>query len=129
MTAKYFEGQQKRITYNGWANRSTWLAVLWLPNQVPTYDDLLRIARSSKLDWQKEKELKDYLFDLLLGEDSPLEQVFPTRKPTAYEHLASGLISDLVGQELREIDYQAIIESVEECDKDGTELTEVMNYA
>ena len=92
----------------GFPNRSTLLAVLWLNNVEPNTNDLRDIALNpTDLDWQKTAKLRQYLFELLLGENSPIlcESV---------DGFSGGLIADLVGQELEEIDYQAIIESVEE---------------
>jgi hypothetical protein len=113
MTVQYDEALQTGTTFNGWANRSTWLAVLWLTNEESTNEDLRSIALDPvKRDWEKEQALKDYLFDLLLGEDSPIENKFVVGLAT--HTFASGLITDLVSQGLREIDYQAILESVED---------------
>jgi hypothetical protein len=100
-TRAYQEGLERGTTYNGWANRSTWLAVSWLTNDEATYEALREIALSDRTLWAKEMDVHAYLFELTLGELAPSE-------------LMHGLAADLVGQELREVDYQAIIESVEE---------------
>jgi hypothetical protein len=113
MTVQYDEALQAGTTYNGWANKSTWATVLWLTNEESTDEDLRSIALDPEMGaWEKEEALKDYLFGLLLGEDSPIENKFVVG--FSAHTFASGLISDLVSQGLREIDYQAIIESVED---------------
>ena len=114
MTVQYDEAVQTNTTFNGWANRSTWATVLWLTNEESTDEDLRTIALDPvKRDWEKEEALKDYLFDLLLGEYSPVVNHLNSMQ-IATHTFASGLITDLVWQGLREIDYQAIIESVED---------------
>ena len=117
MTVQYDEAVQTNTTFNGWANRSTWVTVLWLTNEESTYEDLRTIARHPEhVDWEKEQALKDYLFDLLLGEDSPIMDGIHQILHLNYgrHSFASGWITDLVGQELSKLDYQAIIESVED---------------
>ena len=109
MTVQYNEALESGQTYNGWANRSTWGVVLHLTNEESTDEDLRSIALDPEMGaWEKEQALKDYLSDLLLGEYSPIHL------NNGRHSFASGLISQLVSQELRELDYQAIIESVED---------------
>jgi hypothetical protein len=109
MTVQYNEALQAGTTFNGWANKSTWATVLWLTNEESTDKDLRAIALNTEMGaWDKYQALKDYLSDLLLGEYSPIHL------NNGKHSFASGLIIRLVSQGLREIDYQAIIESVED---------------
>ena len=102
-TRAYQEGLERGTTYNGWANRSTWLAVAWLTNEEKLYQALREIALSDSSDRKKEFDLYEYLCELTLMGSMRLRQ-----------KSMHGLAEDLIRQELREVDYQAIIESVEE---------------
>ncbi len=54
-------------TYNGWSNRETWLASLWLTNDEVNYEVLKRALRAGDSDFEKadwlEKQLRDQLDD------------------------------------------------------------------
>lgn len=53
--------------YNGWSNRETWLASLWLTNDQGSYALLLEAIRSGESDFARadwlERELRDQLVD------------------------------------------------------------------
>lgn len=58
---------QETATYNGWSNRETWLASLWLNNDEYSYELLLaackrRTSVFERADWL-EKQLRDQLDD------------------------------------------------------------------
>ncbi len=54
-------------TYNGWSNRETWLASLWLNNDEGSYELLLKACKRRTTDFERadwlEKQLRDQLDD------------------------------------------------------------------
>ena len=61
------EMQDTISTYNGWSNRETWLASLWLNNEESSYELLTQAYKCSSTDFERadwlEKQLRDQLDD------------------------------------------------------------------
>jgi len=87
----------KDNTYNGWANRETWLVNLWLTNEPNTEKTLIEIAESNSELYEKSDQLKDFVYTLCMGKNSEINGT------------ASSLVCDLVTNSLDSVDYREII--------------------
>jgi hypothetical protein len=81
-------------TYNGWSNRETWLASLWLNNDQVSYDLLLAACKRrgesfEKADWL-ERCMRTVLEELFAG---------------------SSLWNDLIGTAFNRINWLEVIEN------------------
>ncbi len=52
-------------TYNGWSNRETWLAFLWLSNDEASYQALVDALELDVPNWRKAEWLRDLLEEQL----------------------------------------------------------------
>ena len=59
-------------TFNGWANRETWLVNLWLNNEESTYHDACQIARThpDASDLWLGETIESEIVDPLCGRDN-----------------------------------------------------------
>jgi len=93
-------------TYNGWANRETWLVALWINNdqgwQESVHDAILEGNRhnvdadlnaADLLAWEAGDIVKDNVEEMTYGEDAAL---------------VAGLAADLLGTALAAVDWTEI---------------------
>jgi hypothetical protein len=81
-------------TYNGWSNRETWLASLWLTNDPVSYAVLTEALELDASDFKKAEWLENHLkVDMY---DLPLE---------------ASLWCDLLGTALARVDWHEVIEN------------------
>jgi hypothetical protein len=82
------------VTYNGWSNRETWLASLWLNNNQTSYLVLLEALERNESGFKKADWLKSQLEDLM--NDLSLE---------------ASLWSDLLSTALARVNWLEVIEN------------------
>ena len=54
--------------YNGWGNRETWLASLWLNNDERSYNLLIRAMKARESEFEQAEWLQSRLHDQLVCE-------------------------------------------------------------
>jgi hypothetical protein len=80
--------------YNGWSNRETWLASLWLNNDQGSYELLTTVLRLNIPSFRKAERLRSLFEDQMY--DLPLE---------------ASLWCDLLGTALARVNWLEVIEN------------------
>lgn len=81
------------MAYNGWKNRETWAANLWLTNDEASYQEVEEIIRRADSQYDAAQALKDMVEDA-----NPLQG-------------KASLFSDLLTGALSEVDWLEVIKS------------------
>ena len=81
-------------TYNGWSNRETWLASLWLNNDARSYGLLLQAMKSYDTDFKRAEWLEEQL-----------------REDLDYEAGNASMWSDLLSTAFCRINWVEVIEN------------------
>lgn len=53
----------EETTYNGWANRETWLVDLWLTNDQKIYDTIHHLVHNAEADYRAADCIKEFIED------------------------------------------------------------------
>lgn len=90
--------KMKAEAYNGWTNYSTWLVDLWLTNEEGSYNQLMELVAGPGEPHEKMDQIKALVEEMTAGVAD------------------SGLVADLVGAALAEVNWKEIVDShVEEA--------------
>ncbi len=85
---------QTATATSGWSNRETWLASLWLSNDVSSYGMLLKAYKRADSDFERAEWLESQLRDQLDSETG-----------------GAGLWSDLLSTAFARINWLEVIEN------------------
>lgn len=88
-------------TYEGWANRETWLVNLWLTNDEGTYYMAREIARGEPPQvspgYDPVEHMREFVEGIVLGDEPP-----------------ANLTTDLLIGSLSRVEYREIVEGLQE---------------
>ena len=81
-------------TYNGYANKATWMICLWLNNEPGTYEQARAIVAVAESDYEAADELREYVWSLV-GDVTTITR-------------------DLVGVTIGQVDWKEVVDAFKE---------------
>jgi hypothetical protein len=108
---------QDSTRYNGWANRETWLANLWITNEEWSYNAARELARDTADNWEPIEVLADYYGDVETRRLAIIVAVGDALDEWATETFldaigAEGFVADLLNTAWGRIDWREIAEGM-----------------
>jgi hypothetical protein len=98
------------MSYNGWANHSTWAVALWIDNEPGTYETRRDMAREVIRDHENEDgDLDPEQKDDAVSEFADRIQAFVEND--MMPDLGASLASDLLSSALSDVDWREIAEN------------------